>query len=77
MSRTRKDSKQGTRTIIEVIKREDGCFDLFLNRRLDHERIHEDRLMEVLCVRFGYCGEEFQAILGELIQDGRSERRPN
>ena len=75
MSRTRKDSRQGT--VIEVIKREDGTYDLFLNRRLDLGRIHEDGLMEVLCVRFGYCGEEFDAIVGELARDGRSERNPN
>ena len=58
MSRTRKDSKQGT--VIEIIKREDGTFDLLLNRRLDHQRIHEDGLMNVLCVRFGYCQDELK-----------------
>jgi len=75
MGRTRKDSKQGT--VIEIVKREDGTFDLFLNRTLDHGRIHEDGLMEVLCVRFGYCQDEFEGILRELIQDGRAERYPN
>ena len=63
MSRTRKDWKQGT--IIEIVRREDGAFDLFLNRMLDHERIHEDGLMKVLCVRFGYCQAESEAILGD------------
>ncbi len=73
MSRTRKDSpSQGT--VIEVRKRDDGTFDLFLNRRLDRERIHEDWLVEVLCVRFGYCQDEFEAILRELNRDGRTER---
>jgi hypothetical protein len=52
-------------------------FDLLLNRRLDHGRIHEDGLIDVLCVRFGYCGDEFQEILNELTQNGRAERRPN
>jgi len=75
MSRTRKDSRQGT--TIEVIKREDGTFDLFLNRRLDHGRIHEDGPMDVLCVRFGYCADEFDAILHELNENGRVERNPN
>ena len=73
MSRTRKNSRQGT--IIEVIKRQDGTFDLFLNRELDHERIHEDGLGHVLCVRFGYCAAELDAILFELNQNGRAERR--
>jgi hypothetical protein len=72
MSRTGKDSRQGT--IIEVIKREDGTFDLFLNRRLDRERIHADGLVDVLCVRFGYCQDEFDAILYELNKNGRAER---
>jgi hypothetical protein len=75
MSRTRKDSRQGT--VIEVIKRADGTFDLFLNRRLDHERIRQDGLKDVLCVRFGYCADEFNAILLELNQSGRAERKPN
>jgi hypothetical protein len=74
MSRTRKDSRQGT--VIEVLKREDGTFDLFLNRRLDHGGIHEDGLADVLCVRFGYCGDEFDAIVHELNQNGRVERNP-
>jgi hypothetical protein len=73
MSRTRKDSRQGT--IIEVIKRQDGTFDLFLNHELYHECIHEDGLGDVLCVRFGYCAGEFDAILFELNKNGRAERR--
>ena len=75
MGRTREDSEQGT--VIEIVKREDGTFDLFLNRSLDQGRIHEDGLMDVLCVRFGYCQDEFDEILDELIQDGRAERHPN
>jgi hypothetical protein len=75
MSRTRKDSRQGT--VIEVIKREDGTFDLFLNRSLDRGDIPEDGLMDVLCVRFGYCADEFDAILDELNKNGRVERNPN
>ncbi len=75
MSRTRKDSRQGT--VVEVIKREDGTFDLFLNRTLDRARIHEDGLEDVLCVRFEYCADEFDAILIELNQNGKAERNPN
>jgi hypothetical protein len=75
MSRTRKDSIQGT--IIRIVKREDGTFDLFLNGNLDRERIHEDGLGDILCVRFGYCGAEFEAVLNELAQNGEVERHPN
>jgi hypothetical protein len=60
-----------------VIRRGDGTFDLFLNHRLDQGLIHEDGLMDVLCVRFGYCADEFDAILHELNQNGTVERNPN
>jgi hypothetical protein len=71
MSRTRKDSKQGT--VLELVKREDGCFDFFVNRKLDREAIHEDWLTDILCVRFGYCGSEYDAILHKVNQNGRVE----
>jgi hypothetical protein len=74
MSRTRKDSRQGT--VIELVKRSDGAFDLFLNRELDREGIHEDGLMDVLCVRFGYCGEEYDSTLHEVNQNGRAKMIP-
>ena len=56
MGRPYKDSKQGT--ILRVVKREDGTFDLFLNRSLDRERLDERSMPDQLCVCFGYCGEE-------------------
>ena len=74
MSRTHKDSRQGT--IIRVVKREDGTFDLFLNRELDQDSIPMDGLENILCRRFGYCQDEFDAILSELNQNGRAERGP-
>jgi hypothetical protein len=74
MSRTRKDSlQQGT--IIELVRRDDGTFDLFLNRDLNREHIYEHGLSEELCVRFGYCGEEYEAILQELNQNGKATVR--
>lgn len=75
MSRTRKDSSsQGT--VIRVVKREDGTFDLILNRELAQESIPLDGLEQVFCVQFGYCQDEYAAILSELNQNGRCERRP-
>jgi hypothetical protein len=71
VSRTRKDSPI-TNTILEVVKRDDGTFDLFLNRKLDRNRIPETWLPEELCVRFGFCGEEYDSILHELNQNGRA-----
>jgi hypothetical protein len=73
MSRTWKDSKQ--ENVIEVIKRENGAFDLLLNRKSEHEDIQQEDLAYVLCVRFGYCADEFNAILLELNRGGRIERR--
>jgi hypothetical protein len=75
MSRTRKDSRwQGT--VIRVIKREDGTFDLILNRELAKESIPMAGLEDILCGRFGYCQDEFAAILSELDKNGTAERGP-
>jgi len=72
VSRTRKDSrKQGT--VLENVKREDGKFDLFRNRELDHGQVVESYLSDWLCVRFGYCGEEYDAILREVNLIGRAK----
>ena len=68
MSRTRKDSKQNR--VLQVVKRNDGTFDLFLNRKLDRRCIPETGLPEELCVRFGFCGEEYNSILREVNQTG-------
>jgi hypothetical protein len=61
------------RTVIEVIKRTDGTFDLFRDRNLEREGIHEEWMVDVLCVRFGYCAEEYDTLLHELNQTGRVE----
>ena len=58
MSRTRKDSNQIKNTVLEVVKKNDGTFDLFLNRQLDRNNIPETWLPEQLCLRFGFCGDE-------------------
>jgi len=68
VGRTRKDSKQGN--TLKVAKRADGTFDLFLNCSLDRDGIAEEGLSEELCVRFGFCGEEYDSILTKLHQNG-------
>jgi len=55
------------------VKMDDGTFDLFMNGKLDRERVHEDGLNEQLCVRFGFCGEEYNLILRELAENGRKK----
>ena len=50
MSRTQEDSNQTKNTVLDVVKKNDGTFDLFLNRELDHKNIPEAWLPEQLCV---------------------------
>jgi hypothetical protein len=71
VGQTWKDSKQNR--VLEVVKKPDGTFDLFLNRGLDRHEVPEVGLPEELCVRFGFCGEEYDLILRELNQRGRKE----
>jgi hypothetical protein len=73
MRRTQKDSRKATNRVLEVVKMDDGTFDLFMNGKLDRERVHEDGLNEQLCVRFGFCGEEYNLILRELAENGRKK----
>jgi hypothetical protein len=74
LSRTRKDSARSKtkHTILELVKRTDGNFDLFLNGMLDHGEIEEKWLPEDICVRFGFCGEEYDAILREANESGKA-----
>ena len=74
MSRTRKDSDEITKstTVLELVKRTDGNFDLFLNGTLHRVKIQEKWLSEELCVRFGFCGSEYDAILLRANESGKS-----
>jgi len=69
LSRTRKDSTQNR--VLEVVKRDDGTFDLFLDRTFYRSQVSEDWLPEELCVRFVFCGDECEAIVNELNQSGK------
>jgi hypothetical protein len=75
MSRTQKDSKQIKNTVLEVVKRGDCTFDVFLNGQLDSSHVAERWLPEELCVRFGFCGEEYDSFLREVNQNGRATVR--
>jgi hypothetical protein len=72
MSRTQRFSRHGT--VMRVTKRDDGTFDLVLNRLLSQASIPMAALEKVLCVQFGYCQDEFAAIVSELDDTGRAER---
>ena len=70
MRQTPKKPRQSGNTILEIIRRENGTFDLFLNGRLDRENIPLEWLNEELCVRFGFCGKEYDLIIDELTRNG-------
>lgn len=61
-------------TVLELARKSDGTFDLFLNGKLDRAGIEERWLNEELCVRFGFCGEEYDSIVRETITNGRATR---
>ena len=71
MGRTEKDSPPSKR-FLEVVKRNDGTYDVFLNDAPDRSRIPERWLPEELCARFGFCGEECDSILREVNLNGRT-----
>jgi hypothetical protein len=74
MSRTRKDSPHVFDRTLEVVKTATGKYDIFLGGQLNRHEIDEDGLPEVLCVRFGYCQEEYASILREVSEVGRVVR---
>jgi len=74
MSHTGKDSRQNTNSVVEVVRRDDGTFDLFLNHEIDRSRIPEEWLSDEVCARWGFCGEEFTLILREIEEHGRATR---
>ena len=75
MSQTRKDLRHGSPTVLLVVGRDDGNFDLFVNGKLEHSCVEERWLPEQLCVRYGFCGQEYEQILREVAQNGKKEIR--
>jgi hypothetical protein len=76
MSRTSKDSRHITKTILKIVKRADGKFDLFFNGNLSLERLEEVWLRKELCERFGYCGngdKELLRMMVELHREGTTK----
>jgi hypothetical protein len=71
VSRTRKDSGQTANTVLEIVRLDDDTFDLFLNGKIDRQAVPGKWLSQELCVRFGFCGEEYDSILHELTENGR------
>jgi hypothetical protein len=60
------------KTVLEVVKSVDGTFELYVDRKLDRSNISERYLVDELCVRFGYCGQEFETIMKKIAENGRA-----
>ena len=71
-SRTRKDAYQTKNTVLEIVRRTDGEFDLFLNGQPEKVNIPEKWLNQEVCVRFGFCGEGYGGIVRDLDRTGRA-----
>jgi hypothetical protein len=71
MTRTFKDATKKQR-FLEVVRRDDGTYDLFLNGILERSLAPEQWLQDELCVRFGFCGDEYRSILSDLNLNGRT-----
>jgi hypothetical protein len=56
----------------EIVKKEDGTFDLFHSGKLLHESIPEDWLADQLG-RYGFCGQEYDDIRYQLDLAGRAK----
>ncbi len=70
MSRSHRDSTKNASTVLELVRMDDGTFDLFLNSRLERNRVSEASLSEEICVRFGFCGEENRSIFRAVHEHG-------
>jgi hypothetical protein len=71
MGRTRKDSRKQQSTVIEVIKVGTDAFDLLLNHEVFRRDAPRDALPDWLCVRYGFCGDEYDAILQDIEREGK------
>jgi hypothetical protein len=71
MSHTHKDSRKLRNTILELVRVGDDAFDLFVNNERYRSSAPLTALPEWLCEKYGYCGEEYDAILKELERNGR------
>jgi len=60
------------KTVIEVVKTVDGTFELYVGTKLDRSNISDRYLVDELCVRFGYCGQEFEEIMKKIDENGRA-----
>ena len=74
MSKTFKDfaRKASSKTVIEVVANGGGSFEIILNQKVVRTGVEKKRLNDELCVKYGFCGNEFDAIMRELAECGRA-----
>ena len=74
MSRTHKDerNKKTVRIALEVLKNDGGTYGVFYNGELARSGVQERWLNEELCVGFGFCGDEYLAIIRQLNDSGKA-----
>lgn len=71
MSKTYKDSARAATRYFDVVGRDDGTFNVYVNRGLFRGQMSEQTLKDQLCVKWGYCGAEYDEILSEVERTGR------
>jgi hypothetical protein len=74
LSRTHKDerSRKTVSFAVEVLKNEDGTYEVFYKGKLTCSRVPECWLYKELCVRFGFCGDEYEPIIRQLNDSGKA-----
>ena len=55
----------------EFVRKEDGTYAVSHNGTLLKDGIPEEHREDEFCVRFGFCGEEYQEITRQLRQSGK------
>jgi hypothetical protein len=60
---------------LEIVRRADGSFDVFLNRDLTESGVSGAWIEDTLCTRYGFCGDEGRAIFREGMDNGRGTIR--
>jgi hypothetical protein len=55
----------------EFLRREDGNYAVYHNGKLLSDSIPEELRKREFCLRFGFCGEEYEEIVRQLQQFGK------
>jgi hypothetical protein len=74
VGRTHKDgARQKThRVTLEVLRNPDGTYEIFFNGEHARSSVPEQWLNEELCVRYGFCGAEYDSIIQDLREHGKA-----